>query len=109
MIEFYIHLDIPKDFTGICKILKNNEIRYYKDGLLHNTIGPAIINIVQDENYYINGKLHRENGPAIDCKSGYKEWFYKNRYYGKNNSFTNKTWKKKVKELKYLESLEIFK
>lgn len=60
--------------------------------------------------FYKNGRLHREDGPAVLYYGGmYKDWFYKDKYYGENNIYTNKSWKQKTKELKYLESLNIFK
>jgi len=85
MIEFYSYLDIPDNFTGTCKIIGNGNIVYLKNGL-----------------------SHREDGPAIIYKDGYTVYCYNGLSYG-YNSFTNESWKEKVKELKYLESLEIFK
>lgn len=85
MIEFYLPFLMPNNFTGKCKITHPNVIRYYKNGL-----------------------IHRENG-AAEYSSGHKLWYYKNKCYGANNDFTKNSWKEKVKELKYLESLEIFK
>ena len=77
---------VPKYFTGVCITLNSNAIRYFKDG-----------------------KHHREDGPAIEHANGFKNWIYKNRSYGRNGYFTNQTWKEKVKKLKYLGNLEIFK
>ena len=85
MIEFYIHLDIPKDFTGICKILFDLSICYFKDG-----------------------NLHREDGPAIEYADGFKNWFYKGECIESENDFTIQSWKEKVKELKRKERLNIF-
>ena len=85
MIEFYSNLDIPYNFTGICKIKSNDNILHLKHGL-----------------------YHREDGPAIIYKDGYTIYCYNGLSYA-HYSFTNESWKEKVKELKYLESLEIFK
>ena len=46
---------IPRNFTGICKALIDESIRYYK-----------------------NGMEHREDGPATEYKDGYKSWDFKN-------------------------------
>mgnify|MGYP006423789001 CR=1 FL=1 len=50
-------------------IEKNNfEIKYYLNGELHRSDGPAKIvynkSNIEAEYYFHNGKLHRENGPA---------------------------------------------
>ena len=108
MIEFNNYLDLPEDFTGVCKFLYNNSIRYYKNSLLHREDAPAIEHANGDKAWYINNLLHREDGPAVDCISGYKEWRYKNRDYGYDNDFTIESWKEKVEELKREEELSIF-
>ena len=35
-------------------------------------------------------------------------YYYKNDFYGNDNNFTNKSWKKKVKQLKQEEKLKVF-
>lgn len=85
MIEFKSTYYVPDDFTGVCKVLTLNQIRHYQ-----------------------NGELHRDDGPAIEEEDSYIQWFYKGYYYGYNNNFTNKTWKRKVKELKREEEFKIF-
>ena len=67
--------------------------------------------------YFICGKYSRINKPAIIYKktactvrrdaTNYS-WFYKGEYYGGDNDFTNKSWRKKVKELKRKEILSVF-
>ena len=131
MLEFNFPDEIPLCFTGICKILVWNSIRSYKGGKLHREDGPAHIHsfgkeyyqygllhrengpaceFKNGENHYcIKGKLHREDGPAVEYFDGKKAWHYKNKCYGTDDSFTIETWIEKVKEFKYLESLEIFK
>lgn len=86
MKEFISYLDIPKNFTGICKSINNNSIVHCK-----------------------NGKYHREDGPAIEYENNHKSWYYKDMLYGYDENFTIETWIEKVKEIKYLESLQIFK
>jgi hypothetical protein len=85
MIEFH-YCPTTYNFTGICKITYDKSIRHYK-----------------------NGKPHREDDAAYKYSNGDKFFYYNGDYYGSNNDFTIETWIKKVKELKYLESLEIFK
>lgn len=85
MIKFKSPSNIPKDFTGICKILFDLSI-----------------------NYFEKGNLHREDGPALEYADGFINWFYKGELYGYNNDFTIESWKEKVKELKRAEELKIF-
>lgn len=60
--------------------------------------------------FYKNYKAHNKYGPAvygIFANKKTKAWYYKGYYCGSN--FTIESWKEKIAELKYLESLEIFK
>ena len=76
-----------KDIKSYCKvIIANDSIRYIK-----------------------NGCYHRIGGPAIEYPYGSKSWYYKDKLYGLDDDFTNKTWKEKIIELKREEELEIFK
>ena len=72
---------------------------YYVNGILHREDGPAIECNYGDKFWYKNGKRHREEGPAVEWCDGDKEWWLKNKYYGSNNNFTNKSWIKFVKSL----------
>ena len=96
MIEFYYSWDIPKNFTGVCKLVFDNSIRYFKDGL-----------------------YHKEDGAAIIFEDGKKEWYYKNICCGSeryqnfylnedNIPFTNEAWVEVVRELKRRDELKIF-
>lgn len=69
-----------------------------------------VINTRQDIIFYKNGKCHNQYGPAHIYSNGEQQWYYKGDYcyYGSSNIFTNKSWKKRVKELKREERLEIF-
>lgn len=109
MIEFKYYKDIPKNFTGFCKLIIDESIVYYKDGLLHREDGPAVEHASGHKEWLINGFNHREDGPAVEYADGDKCWFYKDKIYGYDNDFTNETWKEKVKEMKRKEELEIFK
>jgi hypothetical protein len=109
MIEFNFDANIPKDFTGFCKILSTGSVMHMKNGKYHNENGPAIIWQDGSKFWYINGLEHREDGPSSEYVNGNKHWYYKCKNYGYNNEFTKKSWIEKVTELKYLESLKIFK
>lgn len=109
MIEFKTSSNIPKDFTGICKVADSGNIFHFKNEKRHNESGPAIC--LQDETkcWYINDICHREDGPSIEYVDGSKAWFYKSVNYGIDDDFTIETWKEKVKQLKREEELKIFK
>ena len=105
MIEFKKYMDVPYSFTGCCKIIEFDSIRYYKDGLIHREDGPALL-YKGNKEWYINGYLHREDGPAIIYNSGKTYFYYKGNEY--DNNFTIKTWKKFIENLKREEELKIF-
>lgn len=90
------------------KIIKAKE----NDGFYNAFIKKAVVIIDDKEKYCIffikNNGYHNKNGPSLIYET-YSLWYYKDRPYGSNNSFTIKTWKKKVKELKRQEQLKIFK
>ena len=50
-------------------------IRYYKDGELHRTDGPAMECIDGTKFWMINGEFHREDGPAVEWNNGWKRWY----------------------------------
>ena len=109
MIKFESYSDIPKDFTGICKVADSGNIYHLKDGKRHNENGPAIIYKSGTKYWYINNMRHREDGAAVEYANGSKDWYYKDRYYGVNNDFTNETWIEFIENLKREEELKIFK
>ena len=109
MIEFSSFLDIPDNFTGVCKLICNMSIRYYKNDNLHREDGPAIEYPNGEKYWFINGLSHREDGPTVEFADGRKSWHYKDKFYGINDDFTNETWKEKVEELIRKEKLKIFK
>ena len=107
MIEFKTHDDIPKNFTGVCKVIDTDAICHIKDGIFHNESGSACTDSYGNKFWLILGFRHRENGPAIQYSNGNKEWWYKDTMYGLNESYTNNTWMEKVKELKKQEDNNI--
>lgn len=60
--------------------------------------------------FYKNYKIHNSFVAAVVCynEDYYKSFYYNGGYYGSDNDFINKTWKKKVKQLKREEELKIF-
>lgn len=90
-------------------IIDNENIYFVKNLCFHHKNYPFFT--CQTFSYYSknNGGLHNEKGPAFVFKNGDKDWYYNGQKYGINNDFTNKTWKKKVQELKREESFKIFK
>lgn len=81
MKEFKYHAEVPKDFTGVCKVNVTNSINYFKDGKYHSEICPAIQwNVGAEKDRY--------------------EWRYDGKTYGKDNDFTTETWEEFVKTLK---------
>lgn len=62
------------------KVVRNNKfVKYYKDGRLHRTDGPAIEYFTEDNLYrevwYYKGKIHREGAPAITYHDGTTAWY----------------------------------
>lgn len=64
---------INKRLNG--KVQKGGITLWYKDGLLHNVTGPAIIWEDGSYQWYFNGIIHRENGPAATSGNN-KYWYY---------------------------------
>ena len=89
-----------------------NDYDYNDGNNFHYNFTGVIIDSDSDFCFYKNGKVHNENSWAqLICNPeevSYSYYFYKDECYGVNDDFTNKSWKKKVKELKYLEELKIF-
>lgn len=56
---------------------KNGHKFHFKDNVLHNEDGPAVIGSNGDKIWYINGKLHRDDGPAVIYSDGDKVWYNK--------------------------------
>ena len=77
----------------------NGDKYWYTHGKVHREAGPAVEFANGDNFWYINNKLHREDGPAIEYSDRGKEWYFNGIFYGINNKFTNKSWKRFVKTL----------
>jgi len=125
--EFELQGDVPKDFTGICKIKDIKQTRYYKDGLLHREDGPAAIkedgsnwwwsingkphredgHAVQyngNKHWYQHGERHREDGPAIEYANGSKSWYIEGESYSEEE-FNKKIESMNLKEFLHLDEI----
>ena len=49
--------------------------RWYQNGQLHRTDGPAVIYPDGTQEWWINGQCHREDGPALIYSNGIQEWY----------------------------------
>ena len=56
-------------------IIKNKTYVWYYEGKIHRLNGPAIISNSGRVEFYINGKRHRDNGPAVHTKDKVKKWY----------------------------------
>ena len=52
------------------KVYDNGTKKWYLNGQLHRTDGPAIEWADGSKFWYLNGKRHREDGPAIEYARG---------------------------------------
>jgi antitoxin component YwqK of YwqJK toxin-antitoxin module len=57
------------------EVQDNGTKRWYQNGKIHRTDGPAVENADGDKEWYQNGKLHRTDGPAIEYAYGTKYWY----------------------------------
>ena len=90
MIVFKNASYVTKGFTGVCRFYENDTIHHYLNGVHHCEDGPAV---------------KWGNSRFYDADTS-NQFYYKGHYYG---VYSIEEWKEKVKEIKYLESLEIFK
>jgi len=68
------------------RIVDNSgNVRWYADGQLHRTDGPAVEYAHGDCFWYVNNQLHRIDGPAIEFANGTCEWYLRHTRY----TFTN--------------------
>ena len=67
--------------------------RFFKDGLLHNSYGPALEFTDGHKAWFINGQRHNAYGPSVIWPGGMKQWYI----FGKE--YTEKDYKKRVRKL----------
>ena len=66
--------------------------RWFVNGMLHRTDGPAIEWRDGDRWWYKDGQLHREDGPAVERANGDRKWYRNDRLHrtdGPAIEFTN--------------------
>ena len=61
--------------------------RWFLNGKLHRTDGPAIIHPNGTQSWWINGNLHREFGPAVIYPNGSKQWYLNGIQYEPQDKF----------------------
>jgi hypothetical protein len=61
--------------TYIVNVNEYGTKRWYLNGNLHRTDGPAIEYVSGSKEWYLNGNLHRTDGPAVELASGSKCWY----------------------------------
>jgi len=64
-----------------CKIDRDGNKRWLKNGKRHKEDGPAIEWQNGDKSWYIDGLRHRDDGPAIVHANGYTCWFVNGKEY----------------------------
>ena len=57
------------------KIWADGSQRWFLNGQLHRTDGPAVIWTVGSQSWYLNGQLHRTDGPAVIWTDGSQSWY----------------------------------
>lgn len=60
----------------VCKIDSDGNKRWWLNGELHRTDGPAVEHADGSKAWYLNGGFHRVGGPAIEECNGHKEWWF---------------------------------
>ena len=48
---------------------------WYFKGKRHREDGPAVERVNGGRAWYLNGDLHREDGPAVESTYGYRAWY----------------------------------
>jgi hypothetical protein len=54
--------------------LSNGDRKWYINGVLHRTDGPAVERAAGTREWWVSGLLHRTDGPAIEFASGTRKW-----------------------------------
>jgi hypothetical protein len=55
--------------------LSNGDRKWYLNGLLHRTDGPAMERPNGTRAWFAHGQLHRTTGPAVEYADGDCEWY----------------------------------
>lgn len=111
-----------KDKTGVFQISETNKIIHVKNGLLHNTDGPALIKTNGTVKWYLNGILHNLNGPAVvSCNDKVKHYYVNGKHHREDGpaiiSYNDEEWRKNGRRhrddggpaaIHYLDGLELY-
>jgi len=84
------------------KIDEDGTKKYFLNGKLHRSEGPAVENADGSKIWYLNGERHRLDGPAVENADGTKEWYIN----GKDVTNEIKIW---LKEYPLPENETLFK
>lgn len=107
MEKFISKKDVPKNYTGVCRIFERSETQHYLNGRLHRENGPAVINDDGSTAWMWKGMLHRDDGPAIIIQSIYsqngqpvvrttKEFYFKGKAFKTEEEYLSDTKVKKA-------------
>jgi hypothetical protein len=86
------------------EIDEHGTVRYYKDGRLHRTDGPAAEYTSGTKVWFINGERHRTDGPAMEWYNGWKSWYLNGIEY-----YEEETYKIELRNLKLQRIKELLK
>lgn len=66
-----------KDLPPTDGVWKHSSARWCSElnGLIHNSLGPAVVYDDGSKQWCVNGELHRLEGPAVEYADGDKEWW----------------------------------
>jgi len=78
--------------------------RWYQNGRLHRTDGPAIEWANGHRSWHQNGELHREDAPAVEWANGDRYWYQNNQHHrtdGPAIEWANGTRRWFIKDMEY--------
>jgi len=64
-----------------CEVDEQGNQRWYSNGQLHRTAGPAVVWASGTQWWYQNGLLHRTDGPAIIAANGTQVWYQNGQHH----------------------------
>lgn len=67
--------------TSECEIDEKGNKRWYLNGKLHRTVGPAAEDKYGNKFWFVNDDLHREDGPAVEFVDGTKKWYLNDKLH----------------------------
>lgn len=109
IVEFRSFLDVPKDFTGKCKIKDDGAICYYVNGKHHRLDGPTIELPGRVKYWYKDGKYHRLDGSALEHCSEKKYWYVEDKHwYVEGKEYTEKQFDALPEVIMYKAGLGVF-